>query len=101
MFKRAAGISEEVGEELVKKLEEFGWNARDLKNSISIYSTLEEGEESNRLSVEIPIETILGIKYQTVGGFKEDKDEIRSVCLTLGTRSELTFRKDGSVEVKI
>ncbi|MCK5291771.1 MAG: hypothetical protein KAR39_07125 [Thermoplasmata archaeon] len=101
MFKRAAGISEEVGEELVKKLEEFGWNAGDSRNSISIYSTLEEGEESNRLSVEIPIETILEVEYDTVGGFGEDVGGVTSICLTLGTRSELTFRKDGSVAVKI
>ncbi len=119
MYVRTAGISKEVGEELVKRLEEFGWEAKDTGVMIRILGhpkgTMEEGGISYGVAMEIPIETILeltyyasdrlpSLKHETMGRDEElidSKAPIESIHLNLGTRSELTFGKDGSVAVKI
>lgn len=119
MYVRAAGISKEVGEELVKRLKDFGWEARDTGTTISIngYGQEEESAQGKTthygISMEVPIGTIIQVEYFTAGApmgqevmgrdeeLIETKAQIESIRLNLGTRSELTFHKDGVMGVKI
>jgi hypothetical protein len=119
MYVRAAGISKEVGEELVKRLKEFGWDARDTGTTISIngHGQVEESAQGKTthygISMEVPIDTILEVVYYTSGGpikhesmgrneeLIDTEAPIESITLNLGTRSELSFFKDGVSAVKI
>ena len=102
MFKRTAGISDEARRELVEKLEEFGWNVSNggIGLSVDLRITVSRHVEEKGVSIEIPIGTILEVTYHPAG-FGRGGDVVESVELGLGTRSVVTFSRDGSLGVKI
>lgn len=96
MYVRTAGISEEVGRELVEKLEEFGLNASDNGTQLSVFR--EHGVEKG-FAIDIPLGTILKVEYSSDDMM--DKDRVDSIELELGTRSTVTFRKDGYIRIDV